>query len=149
MARKKDPNRVKKQPKGDYSHGYAKIDPKYHWKPDQSGNPGGKRGERKVLDEDDVFLEEMGRRLKVKFGDDLASLEKLRISYRQLADAASKGELSAIREVNRKIERIFTRRLARERTTQAPTAEPPLTPEELGAFALALKREKDREGAGG
>jgi len=87
----------KKDKKSTYQVGYGKPPKATQFKPGQSGNPKGRPKAKQPIA--DVFLEEVGRMVKVKAGDHAEWVSKERGLVRNLTNMAMSGNMAAARIV--------------------------------------------------
>ena len=129
------PKTPKDKSTGDGAVGYGKPPKATQFKPGQTGNPGGKP--KGLPSAQEVLVEEAARLVKMKVGDQVVPMSKLRGLFRRLFDIGLGGDISAIRLALAYIMPAFT-----AIAEVAPLQEIPLTEEELDVLKLLSARPK-------
>ena len=82
---------------GQYAIGYCQPPVEHRFKPNQSGNPAGRRKGQPTPGE--IFMKEAARLVKIKRGDTVETITKHEAVIRRLFQAAMEGDTTAARLV--------------------------------------------------
>jgi hypothetical protein len=85
------------KPPGQYEVGYGRTPIHSRFKPNQSGNPAGRRKGQPTPNE--IFMKEAARLVKIKRGDTVETITKHEAVIRRLFQAAMEGDMPAARLV--------------------------------------------------
>jgi uncharacterized membrane protein len=108
--------------------GYKSPPVHTRFKKHQSGNPKGRPKGQKSASQ--IILEEAARMIKVKEGDKVMTIPKLRALIRKLFEVGLRGNMTATKTA------LALVALAEANATSLPTIELPLTEEELAVLKL-------------
>lgn len=85
------------KPTGQYEVGYGRPPVHSRFKPNQSGNPAGRRRGQPTPNE--IFMKEAARLVKIKRGDAVETITKHEAVIRRLFQAGMEGDIAAARLV--------------------------------------------------